>query len=96
MKKKSENRSVWMTNFAVLLLLMFLSISHHVEAQIAQRGTATTATSDNQLVTLSTPTGVQPGDVMIANIGNYVNSGQTTASCAGWTVIAGTDTDRGR
>jgi len=24
--------------------------------------------------------GVQPGDVMIANIGNYVNFGQTTAS----------------
>ena len=33
---------------------------------------------------------------MIANIGNYINATQTTAACTGWTVIAGTDTDRGR
>ncbi|MFM7310452.1 MAG: hypothetical protein ACKOZY_07570, partial [Flavobacteriales bacterium] len=65
-------------------------------SQIAQRGTATSAISTTATVTINKPTGVVAGDMMIANIGNFFNGTNTSATSSGWTLIAGTDVDRGR
>ena len=64
--------------------------------QIAQRGSATTAISTSATVTINRPSGVVAGDVMIANIANYCDGcTQTSASRSGWTLIAGTNIERG-
>lgn len=82
---------------AILLCMLLLLSTSNLIAQIAQRGSATTATSTNATLTINKPTGVVQGDIMIANIGNYCNGcTQTTASLLGWTAIAGTDLSRGR
>ena len=82
--------------FSAVFLLLFLLSASSSWGQIAQRGAATTAISTSASVTVTKPTGVVAGDIMIANIGNYLNSTNTSATCTGWTLIAGTDTDRGR
>ena len=50
------------------LLLITLLIGSFGYAQIAQRGTATTATTTNSSLAVNKPSGVLAGDVMIANI----------------------------
>jgi hypothetical protein len=82
--------------FSVILFLMLFLCSHDSWAQIALRGTATTSVSTNASVTVNRPTGVVAGDIMFANVANFINATQTSASCTGWTVIAGTDMSRGR
>jgi hypothetical protein len=80
-----------------MLLLAFVLSSSMVYSQIALRGTATTAISTSASVTVTKPTGVVAGDLMIANVSNYCSGcTQTSAVLSGWTLIAGTDTDRGR
>ena len=84
------------TCLSVLFFLFLFLSTNHSWGQIAQRGTATTATATNASVTINRPTGVVQGDIMFANIANFINATQASASCTGWIVIAGTDTDRGR
>ena len=86
------------THHGLLALFFFLSVllfSTELSAQIAVRGTATTATATTNTVTINKPTGVVTGDIMIANIGAYLNATNTAATGTGWTAIAGTATDRG-
>ena len=74
------------------LLLITLLISSFAYAQIAQRGTATTATTTNSSLTVNKPTGVLAGDVMIANILHNDTSNNitlTNAARSGWTLIHG-------
>lgn len=78
-----------------LVLIAFLIACNSINAQIALRGSVTTATGTNS-VTINRPLGISNGDIMIANVANYLQSSQVSASSAGWTLIAGTDTDRGR
>ena len=79
------------------IVLFTICISwQQAAAQILQRGSATSATSTSSSITINKPTGVVAGDIMIANIGNYINATQSSATCTGWTPIARTDVDRGR
>ena len=64
--------------------------------QIAQRGTATTATSINSnTITITKPTGVVAGDIMIANITSIGNNdlSDNNANLAGWTFISASNID---
>jgi hypothetical protein len=79
-----------------ILLFTICMSAQKATSQIAQRGAATSATSTSATVTINKPAGVVSGDIMIANIGNYINATQASATCTGWTLIAGTDVDRGR
>ncbi len=55
---------------------------------IAQRGSATTATTTSSSLTINKPTGVVAGDVMIVNIAK-VNNDITTPTLTGWTLVDG-------
>lgn len=84
--------------FYTTLLMLFFSwcLSFTTQAQIALRGTSS-AISSSASVTVNRPTGVVSGDILIANIGGYCDGcTQTSASSSGWTVIAGTNIERGR
>ncbi len=73
-----------------LVLLTLISYSNNLFSQIAQRGTATTATSSNSnTITITKPTGVVTGDIMILNIATSDNNslGGNNANLAGWTLI---------
>lgn len=91
MRKKLEKRSVLAARIAVILTVVFLSLSQGVEAQIAQRGSATTALSTTETVTVSKPVGLIVGDVMIAIINQADNDGNTlgNATGSGWTFLSG-------
>ena len=57
-----------------MILLAFVLTSSMVYSQIALRGTATTAISTSASVTVTKPTGVIAGDLLIANVSNYYRS----------------------
>ena len=58
------------------ILLITLIVSSFGHAQIAQRGTATTATSTNTTLTINKPTGLALNDLMIANLAQGNNNHQ--------------------
>ncbi|WP_075349019.1 PKD-like domain-containing protein [Algoriphagus marinus] len=74
-----------------LLFLFFGAGITEGFGQIAQRGTATTATSGTNSLTIARPTGLQVGDLMIATIGqsNDERDGMGNVTSSGWTVIDG-------
>jgi hypothetical protein len=55
---------------------------------IVQRGAATEATTANTSLTISKPTGVVAGDVMIVTIAQLGNN-TTDPTCSGWTLVDG-------
>jgi len=71
-----------------MLLLAFALGGDAVFAQIALRGSATTASTTTTSLTINKPTGVVAGDVMIVNISQLGNSA-TDPTSSGWTVIQG-------
>jgi hypothetical protein len=77
-----------MKKFTLLFAFALLAIGNSVFGQIAQRGTATSASTTNTTLTINKPTGVVAGDVMIANIAQGGNN-TTAPSLAGWTLVAG-------
>ncbi|MBU4538648.1 MAG: T9SS type A sorting domain-containing protein [Bacteroidetes bacterium] len=72
--------------FAILIFAF-----NYTWGQIALRGTATTATSNANTITISKPTGVVAGDIMIANIASSDNNSLqgNDANLSGWTLING-------
>lgn len=78
-------------NMTTAWLLLLFTVFGFADAfgQIAQRGTATTAISNANTITIAKPTGVVAGDIMIANIATSDNNnlGGTNANLAGWTLI---------
>lgn len=75
--------------FLTLMLALLLINGTDLRAQIALRGTATSATTTNTPLTINKPAGVVAGDVMIVNI-TYTNPNTyTDASLTGWTLVAG-------
>ena len=84
------------SRLAILVLVLALAmaaIAHTampmpVSAAIAQRGSATTATTNNANLTINRPLGVVAGDVMIVNIAKIGNN-TTAPSLAGWTLVDG-------
>ncbi len=74
-----------------VLLFAFLFNANNSFAQIALRGTATTATSTSTTLTINKPTGVVAGDVMIVNIvqSDNDNNNLANASRTGWIIVDG-------
>lgn len=73
-----------MKKFTLLLVFALIAnvfLNSDLFGQIAQRGSATSATSTNTNLTINKPTGVVSGDVMIVNITS--NNGGTP-SLSGW------------
>ena len=72
--------------FSILTFLLTICSSLILNAQIAQRGSARTRTiSSSSSLTISKPSGVIAGDIMIANIATQGNNIAATSS--GWTRI---------
>ncbi len=72
--------------FSILTFLLTICSSMILNAQIAQRGSArTSTTSSSTSLTISKPSGVVAGDIMIANIATQGNNIAATSS--GWTRI---------
>jgi hypothetical protein len=80
-----------------LILSMALLLGSAASAQIALRGTPTSATSANATLTINKPTGVVAGDVMIVNIAMSDDNDavDTNPALAGWTLITGADLQGG-
>lgn len=91
--KMAQERTLWqqfataMVYFLVATVMLLLSMGR-VTAQIALRGSATTASSTNTNLTINKPTGVTTGDIMLVNIVKANNSG-TNPSLSGWTLLSG-------
>lgn len=89
-----------MKKFTFLLIFAISAIltqSGNAFGQIAQRGTATSATGTTSLI-INKPTGVVSGDVMIVNIAQSGASGSgelSNPTSAGWTLISGADLEGG-
>jgi hypothetical protein len=79
----------------VLLLFFFLCLGFSTQAQIAQRGSSTTATNAtaSATLTINKPTGVVAGDLMIVSIvqneTDNDNGGLNNVTATGWTLIDG-------
>lgn len=76
----------------LLAVCSFVNLS--VSGQIAERGSSTNATSTTASLTITKPTGVVAGDVLIANIAQR-NNGTTAPSLSGWTLISSGAIDGG-
>ena len=76
---------------ALVFLFLVIGIGNNAFGQITQRGSATTATNTTATLTISKPTGVISGDVLIVNISQYTSSatGMAAATATGWTKIVG-------
>ncbi|MDN3675839.1 choice-of-anchor D domain-containing protein [Flavobacterium paronense] len=70
------------------IILITLLIGSFGYAQIAQRGTATTATSSNTTLTINKPTGLAVNDLMIVNLAQG-NNNTNAPTATGWTLIDG-------
>ena len=80
------NRRIGRFIFLQFLLIIFSTTL--LNAQIAQRGSPTTrTTSSSSSLSISRPTGVVAGDIMIANIATQGNN--IAAASTGWTRITG-------
>ncbi len=71
-----------------LLMLLVAQIGH---AQIAQRGSSTSASSTSTSISINKPTGVVSGDVMLVGLAwtNNSSAGYSNPSASGWTVVDG-------
>lgn len=90
---KVQNQSVLQRFFRLfsafsMIFLLLLGASVEGAGQIAQRGTATTATGTGTSIAINKPSGIIAGDVMIVNITQTGNT-TTNASLPGWTIISG-------
>ena len=87
--KKMKKNTLAHKKTYLTLGLLFISIFGF--GQIAQRGTATSATSTGSTLTITKPNGIAVGDIMIANFSESDNSSNlsTNVSSIGWTLIDG-------
>ena len=85
------NRPVSMLNRLACCLVMAMGVglfAGNLQAAIAQRGTATTATvTTGTSLTVNKPSGVVAGDVMNASIAQYAGGAGSAAGLSGWTAV---------
>ena len=81
----------WMALSVLVLVMLF---STNLNAQIAQRGTSTTAsaaTTNGTTITINKPTGVVAGDVLlfsvVQNETDNDNGGLASPTLSGWTLV---------
>ncbi|PXY44567.1 PKD-like domain-containing protein [Flavobacterium hydrophilum] len=84
------NNAKWLCSVCFFVFVNLAS------GQIAQRGTATFNTTGSTTLTITKPTGLAVGDIMIAQIMQSGNNTLTSsvggnATSTGWTLIAGTE-----
>lgn len=94
---KTKNRKTHLRKlvvFAIAVMMVNLFFLNDGYAQIAQRGTATTAAINTTSVSINKPSGVVQNDVMIVNIEQGGNDA-TDAYGSGWIVIDGAVIDGG-
>lgn len=87
------------TRSLAFFLLILIGFTNNIAAQIAQRGTATTASvSNSNTLTINKPTGVVAGDIMIATFASSDNSSLSgnNADLTGWTDIDGNNLNNNR
>jgi len=72
----------------VLVTVLNTAMPTPTSAAVAQRGTATTGTTTNTSLTISKPSGVVAGDVMLVSIAQVGNN-SVNPTYAGWTAVAG-------
>lgn len=80
--------------FVSMIVITNLCLTNNTFAAIALRGTATTATIAGTTLTITKPTGLAIGDVMIVQIVQRSDSritALTDATATGWVEIAGSD-----
>ncbi|WP_139256929.1 beta strand repeat-containing protein, partial [Flavobacterium granuli] len=90
--RPSKRRNLFGGLSLFLGLLLLFTMQGMAYGQIAQRGTATTATTTSPTLTITKPSGLAIDDLMIVQIvqggtGNQINNPTAT----GWTLIAGSD-----
>ncbi len=93
--KINMNRIVFVNGLhrSIVFLFLLLIVNTHLRAAITLRGYQTNTTT-NTTLTITKPTGLAVGDVMIAQImqsGNNNVSSIGDASSTGWTQIAGSN-----
>ena len=90
-----SNRSISLVRKSAFLVCIGL-LGFNSWGQIAQRGTATSASSSltgsGRVLTISKPTGIQSGDVLIASIvqneTDHDNGSLTANTASGWTLVS--------
>jgi hypothetical protein len=95
-KSTGSNKNAFIRKQISWISAFLLMFSINVSAQIAQRGTATTAgnsSTNGGFLTINKPSGVVAGDVMIVSIvqneTDNDNGGLNNAILTGWTLIDG-------
>jgi len=91
----------WQNTATTWLLLLFtvFGFTDALQAQIAQRGAVTTATSTTATITIARPAGVVAGDIMLVNISSRdVATGNNLGnpSLGGWTLVQGSQITQAR
>jgi len=100
--KKQLLYKIAATFMIVMLALAALPVMRASAATIAQVGTATSASSTGSSITISKPSGVAAGNIMIANIALYCQGGGNSCnafpatSLSGWTQITAQPGGNGR
>ena len=88
---KSLNHLVRMLNRLAIGMVITIGVelcAGNLQAAIAQRGSATTATvTTGTSLTVNQPSGVVAGDVMIVSIAQYAGSAGSAASLSGWAAV---------
>ena len=69
------------------MIIFISSVASQLNAQVNQRGTATTSTTGTSTLTINKPTGVVTGDVLIAVISLYNTTSTTITAPSDWTLI---------
>ena len=86
----SINSSKKQINFSSILFCLILFLAANLGfGQIAQRGTSTTATTATNSLTITKPSGVVAGDIMIVNIAEEISGTGYMPTLMGWTPISG-------
>ena len=81
-------------NFLFAVLIALSIFVNTLNAQIAVRGSVTTADITTTSVSVAKPTGVVQNDIMFVNIEQSANT-TTAPTCSGWTLISSAITDAG-
>ena len=93
MFKTGFKKAAFLLGFILIINLFNVKLA---AGQIEQRVSATTGTSTSASVTVKKPTSLVAGDIIIANIANYLsNATQISATATGWTLIVGSNIERG-
>jgi len=89
-KNQSSMKNILFSGKAIVsTIALLILIFSNTYGQITKVGATSTALSTTTTLTLTKPTGVAVGDIMLVNIVKYLANNTTNPSLAGWTLIDG-------